>query len=44
MMKKNLTLRQWFIEKTDGEAYRAGKLHGEKHPDVDQQLIIGLGI
>ena len=38
-MKKNLTLGQWLIEKTDGEAYRAGKLHGEKHPEVDQRLI-----
>lgn len=47
-MKKNLTLSQWLIEKTDGEAYRAGKLSGEssekssekayvtKHPKVDQ--------
>lgn len=42
-MKKNLTLGQWLIEKTDGEAYRAGKLHGEKHPEVDQQLINKIG-
>ena len=42
-MKKNLTLSQWLIEKTDGEAYRAGKLHGEKHPEVDQQLINKIG-
>ncbi|MFR8672654.1 MAG: Wadjet anti-phage system protein JetD domain-containing protein [Christensenellales bacterium] len=42
-MKKNLTLGQWLIEKTDGEAYRAGKLHGEKHPEVDQRLINKIG-
>ena len=50
-MKKNLTLSQWLIEKTDGEAYRAGKLSGEssekayvtKHPKVDQQMINQIG-
>lgn len=54
-MKKNLTLSQWLIEKTDGEAYRAGKLSGEssekssekayvtKHPKVDQQIINQIG-
>ena len=43
MMKKILTLRQWIIEKTDGETYRAGRLQGEKHPCVDQPLLNQLG-
>lgn len=42
-MKKNLTLSRWIIEKTDGDAYRAGRLQGEKHPSVDQRLINTLG-
>ena len=54
-MKKNLTFGRWLIEKTDGEAYRAGKLSGEssekssekayvtKHPKVDQQIINQIG-
>lgn len=42
-MKKNRTLKRWIIEKTDGDAYRAGRLQGEKHPSVDQQLINTLG-
>lgn len=42
-MKKKLTLSRWIIENTDGDAYRAGRLRGEKHPQVDQQLINALG-
>lgn len=40
---KKMTLSRWIIEKTDGDAYRAGRLQGEKHPPVDQQLINMLG-
>ena len=42
-MKKILTLSQWIIEKTNVDSYRAGRLHGEKHPRVDQTLLNELG-
>lgn len=42
-MKKLLTLSQWIIEKTNVDSYRAGRLHGEKHPCVDQSLLNELG-
>lgn len=42
-MKKLLTLSQWIIEKTNVDSYRAGRLHGEKHPRVDQSLLNELG-
>ena len=42
-MKKLLTLSQWIIEKANVDSYRAGRLHGEKHPRVDQSLLNELG-
>lgn len=42
-MKKLLTLSQWIIEKTNVDSYRAGRLHGEKHPRADQSLLNELG-
>lgn len=37
------TLSQWIIQKTNSEAYRAGRLNGWKHPDVDEKLIEAVG-
>lgn len=42
-MKKELTLSQWIIAKTNVDSYRAGRLKGEKHPCVDQLLLNQLG-
>ena len=42
-MKKIMTLPQWLIQKTNSEAYRAGRLTGWKHPKVDKALIEALG-
>lgn len=42
-MKTKMTLEQWLIQKTDGEAYRSGHLTGWKHPKVDQELIHAVG-
>lgn len=41
--QKVLTLSQWIIQKTNSEAYRAGRLKGWKHPDVDEKLIEAVG-
>ena len=38
-----MTLTQWLIQKTNSEAYRAGRLTGWKHPKVDKALIEALG-
>lgn len=42
-VKKELTLSQWIIAKTNVDSYRAGRLKGEKHPCVDQLLLNQLG-
>ena len=38
-IQETKTLVQWLIEQIDGEAYRAGKLSGEKHPSVTGELF-----
>ena len=38
-----MTLAQWLIQKTNSEAYRAGRLTGWKHPKVDRALIEVVG-
>lgn len=38
-----MTLIQWLIQQINTESYRAGRLSGEKHPRVDQQLIDAVG-
>ncbi|WP_461809774.1 Wadjet anti-phage system protein JetD domain-containing protein [Faecalimonas sp.] len=42
-MKKELTLSEWIIAKTNVDSYRAGRLKGEKHPCIDQLLLNQLG-
>lgn len=42
-MKKEKTLAQWLIQKTNSESYRAGTLTGWKHPKVDKELISDVG-
>lgn len=42
-MKKVMTLSQWLIQKTNSEAYRAGRINGWKHPEVDRTLIEAVG-
>lgn len=43
LMKKEMTLSNWLIQKTNSEAYRAGRLSGWKHPEVDAKLIEEVG-
>ena len=42
-MKTKVTLARWLIDKTNSEAYRAGKLTGQKHPKVEKELIEAVG-
>lgn len=42
-MKKTLTLSEWLIQNTDGEAYRSGRLSGWKHPVVNKNMIDAVG-
>ena len=37
------SLVQWLIEQIDGEAYRAGRLSGKKHFQVDAKLLASVG-
>ena len=42
-MKQIMTLAQYLIDKTNSEAYRAGKLMGWKHPKVGKEMIEAVG-
>lgn len=42
-MKQIMTLAQYLIDKTNSEAYRAGKLTGWKHPKVGKEMIEAVG-
>ena len=42
-MKQIMTLAQYLIDKTNSEAYRAGKLTGWKHPKVGKEMIESVG-
>lgn len=42
-MKEIMTLTQWLIQKTNSEAYRAGRLQGWRHPKVDKEMIAAVG-
>jgi len=42
-LKTKVTLARWLIDKTNSEAYRAGKLTGQKHPKVEKELIEAVG-
>ena len=41
--RRQITLGQWLIEKTDTDSWRAGKVTGFKHPEVDQEMITAVG-
>lgn len=41
--QNGMTLSQWIIQKTNSEAYRAGRLNGWKHPKVNEELIDAVG-
>ncbi len=41
--EKNITLAQWLIRHANGEAYRAGRLTGWKHPLVNAELYEAVG-
>ena len=42
-MKEEPSLIRWLIRSIDGDAYRAGRLSGMKHPKVDQRMIDATG-
>lgn len=43
MTGEKKTLIRWLIEQADGEAYRAGRASGKRHPKVDHSLMRILG-